>query len=288
MGKRIEYIDLAKGICMIMVIILHIGGIGIERDIYIEAFWLFMLPLFFILSGYFFSASSGFKSFVWKKTKTLLFPYLIFSFPVFLYNILYYYSHTFSWEYVLQNSSIHNHPLWFVFSLYLMSICFYLLYTYINKYNVLIIIIIILSFLGVYLRRFNIDIKYTNSLEYMVYFYIGYYWRIKGDESIIQNRTVNLAIIIIFFCIAIPYQLNDYFRELTLMTPLYFVGAFTGSFIMIQFCRKIRSIHLINFIGRNSLICLCVHMYILFVLARFFMITDPYIMMIFVSFYYFQ
>ena len=70
--KRIEYIDIAKGITIILVIIGHSLNDGILRQ-YIYSFH---MPLFYILNGYFFKKQEN-KKIVEKGIKRLLLPYLI-------------------------------------------------------------------------------------------------------------------------------------------------------------------------------------------------------------------
>ena len=48
MTKRIEWIDIAKGIGIILVVIGHISQIEVLNDI----IYSFHMPLFFIISGY--------------------------------------------------------------------------------------------------------------------------------------------------------------------------------------------------------------------------------------------
>ena len=71
--KRIEFIDLAKGVCILQVILIHCGysfepaGLRALR-----------VPLYFVLSGMFFKDYGGFISTVWKKTNKLIIPFLFF------------------------------------------------------------------------------------------------------------------------------------------------------------------------------------------------------------------
>lgn len=76
---RYAFIDLAKGICIILVVILHIcGGTGIPKlDVALSSF---RMPLYFILSGIFFSRYSCFAEFIVKKVNRLLIPFLFFYF----------------------------------------------------------------------------------------------------------------------------------------------------------------------------------------------------------------
>lgn len=66
MTKRIEYIDLAKGICIMLVVLLHV--FGDMSGTVIKIMNLFRMPLYFVLSGLFFKQYEGFYSFLKKKT----------------------------------------------------------------------------------------------------------------------------------------------------------------------------------------------------------------------------
>lgn len=59
---RIEFIDLAKGICIILVVIFHF-------DVDIPLLRPMRMPLYFILSGLFFKDYGGFINFLTKKNE---------------------------------------------------------------------------------------------------------------------------------------------------------------------------------------------------------------------------
>ena len=69
---RIEYIDLAKGICILLVVWLHItdsvkfAGLG-ETDIVTKYCLAFLMPLYFFLSGMFFKTDGHGWNFILKK-----------------------------------------------------------------------------------------------------------------------------------------------------------------------------------------------------------------------------
>ena len=75
--ERFDYIDIAKGIGILMVVWAHIMIVGwTHRVIYA-----FHMPLFFFLSGMLFQRDkySSFVKFVSKRTKRLLIPYVVYS-----------------------------------------------------------------------------------------------------------------------------------------------------------------------------------------------------------------
>lgn len=73
MQQRIEFIDLAKGICIILVVLLHIvPSANIPELRFIR------IPLYFILSGLFFKDYGSFRNFLKKKVNNILIPFLFF------------------------------------------------------------------------------------------------------------------------------------------------------------------------------------------------------------------
>lgn len=60
-GERIEFIDLAKGVCIILVVMFHVGIDIPHLDI-------IRMPLYFIISGLFYKPYDSITSFCIKKT----------------------------------------------------------------------------------------------------------------------------------------------------------------------------------------------------------------------------
>lgn len=74
--KRLEFIDIAKGIGIMIVCFGHSGA----EDIVMPWIGGFIVPLFFILSGYMYRDKGiSLKADFWNKTRKLLKPYLFFS-----------------------------------------------------------------------------------------------------------------------------------------------------------------------------------------------------------------
>lgn len=73
-SKRIAWIDVAKGLAMIVVMADHCG-IGLWPLVdYFE------VPAFFVLSGLMMKRSADYCQFAWAKTKRLLVPYVVYNF----------------------------------------------------------------------------------------------------------------------------------------------------------------------------------------------------------------
>lgn len=117
-NRRLAYIDIAKGIGILMVVLGHI-----RTSLYLhDAIYLFHMPLFFLLSGMVFKENEEWLTCMKKKVKYLLLPYLFFmvmfvplrmitdtlcnggTFPIFRLSML--------------GLSYFDKPLWFVFALF--------------------------------------------------------------------------------------------------------------------------------------------------------------------------
>lgn len=72
MQKRIEYIDIVKGVTIFLVVIGHIETVPIVIK---ECIYSFHMPLFFLLSGFFFREDRPVRKDFIKLTKSLLIPY---------------------------------------------------------------------------------------------------------------------------------------------------------------------------------------------------------------------
>lgn len=83
--KRIEYIDLAKGVCILLVVFAHIHP-DLTRYSWGVFFDSFRMPLYFFLSGIFFKRYSGIQEFAIKKVNNLIIPLLFFYAFAYLYD----------------------------------------------------------------------------------------------------------------------------------------------------------------------------------------------------------
>lgn len=86
MLKRIEYIDIARGIGILLVVLGHndFGYISLFGH---KLIYSFHMPLFFFLSGYFLKTSIPFADFIKKRFNSLLKPYFFTIFLIYFMNV---------------------------------------------------------------------------------------------------------------------------------------------------------------------------------------------------------
>jgi fucose 4-O-acetylase-like acetyltransferase len=75
-GKRIGYIDIAKGIGILLVALAH-ADVSLFSPYLHQLIYSFHMPLFFFLSGYFFNPETTFWKLLNRRFNTILKPYLV-------------------------------------------------------------------------------------------------------------------------------------------------------------------------------------------------------------------
>lgn len=140
-SARIEYIDMAKGFCILLVVFAHIHP-DLTRYAWGVFFDSFRMPLYFFLSGIFFKRYSGIGEFGLKKINNLIVPLLFFYALTYLYDALSWGIFRLNgtdtsayerlswwpfWEIVRTGSSYHNSPLWFLTALFEVNLLYYAL-----------------------------------------------------------------------------------------------------------------------------------------------------------------
>lgn len=70
--KRVQYIDIARGIAILCIILGHQGISDVNRVVFT-----FHVPIFFFITGYFINDKLGIKDFIKNRVRTLLVPYAL-------------------------------------------------------------------------------------------------------------------------------------------------------------------------------------------------------------------
>jgi len=71
-AKRVQYIDIARGIAILCIILGHQGISDVNRVVFT-----FHVPIFYYITGYFLNDKLGIKDFIKSKVRTLLVPYVL-------------------------------------------------------------------------------------------------------------------------------------------------------------------------------------------------------------------
>jgi len=271
MKQRNNYIDLAKGFCILFVVYWHVLSDYVPPILTYIA-----LPLFFFVSGYFFNKTINFRTFLTKKVNTLLIPYYFFSLPNLFFFILMWVKNKendLSEIYEL-SKSYHNSPIWFLLSLFWTTIFFYCI---INKKRwIEIICVSLLTITGLLLNINEIKLPFnlSGAINAIPFFYSGYIIHNYNLLDKVNNKTtilsgVMLIISSIFINLSNEFSIADYTSVQLYSIPII---CSLGIAFSISLCKQIGNIPPITYFGRNLLIVLGTHL----IFVRLAAITIPY------------
>lgn len=274
--KRIDWIDVAKGIGMICVILAHVEETYISNPYLRIPLYTFHMPLFFFLSGYLFSVKSSFKEFLIGKCRRILVPYFCLGGLLILFDIYWHGRNPFgdSWfkkdyamydltQLLLQKKFL---TLWFIACLFWLSILFYVLVRFIKNEIVRAIIITALAVAGLCYYHFGGQPVYWNldvCLTALPFFYVGFLCK-KTDfinEKILKTKWKPLLFVgfiaIDAVCAMINLKLTgqhlEMYRNEYAIAPLTYLGAF-AAILAVIILSDVCNWFPLRYIGVNSMI----------------------------------
>ena len=276
---RIEYIDLAKGFCIILVVMVHLSAFYTYEVPGSDFMKAFRMPLYFFLSGCFFKAYEGFWGFFKRKVNKLLIPFFFFYFltsvgvphvQVHLLGINTSLLHMDRIFTAFLTETYPNQPIWFLLCLFEDSIIFYSLYLLAQRYKDYSNFIIcagslLIGFIGISLGRYHIDLPATldSALSAMPFFAGGYFVFRKTDilKPNKYDRYLPIFIILAFafvamFCTYYSFLVNSFPRNAAIV--VYPCG-FLGTYGVIMLAKILKRLPLISYFGRYSIMILVTH-----------------------------
>lgn len=283
MSQRIEFVDLAKGICISLVVLLHVFG-DISGDI-IQIMYLFHMPLFFVLSGLFFKTYDGLISLVKKKTNTLFIPFFFtFVFIVLPTTILQNQflgktttpSNLFFCADGKLNLGIDG-AIWFLLCLFAVNIYFYLIFL-LTKRNVvgIIVLSIICGISGYVLSQSDVVLPMwmDSALTAMPYFLFGYLLRTYSNVLYGSFNKKDMIYAIVSLIALIFVYMFDKMQGNSLIIygdntfnihilPL-FIGGASGTYFVLMIAKYFNHLPIFSYIGRYSIVILLTHLLFLF------------------------
>lgn len=295
--NRIEFIDLAKGLCILLVVSYHI-----DQKHYFYAneqvsnfFFAFRMPLYFILSGIFLSINNGYTEFIQKKINRLLVPFIFF---IILTNICYYIKHLIihtPYQYIsplfflfTENSyGLNNNPLWFLASLFTTYMMFaFMHYLFKGELYKICIASLFCGLIGymLWISKISIPFYLDTSLTCTPFICAGIIIRKKTNILTCNeggnNRFYNLVASLICFLITyLSCGGESLFYKNEYQDNYFFVllAGISGSIGVLLLCKMIVKLPIISFIGRYSIIVLGMHTIIINEMKYFFLykFTQP-------------
>ena len=279
---RQHYIDVAKGVGILLVLLGHIKQGGAAPSI----IYAFHMPFFFLISGLLFNPNKfgSYWNFIKSRATRLLIPYFVYSLITWCFwvgyncctkRIISIDFYPLIQTLLAQGSSgflKHNAPLWFITCLFTLEVIYYPLYK--KRWSLFCCSMIsIISMISIKshsvcwleLLPWNLEI----ALACLLYYALGYSIRNKFSISSIGNMPNRILVGMILACLPILVIIShfngcpdigaDYFGQ----SPYLFVfGAICGSVFLISssiYVSRVINTSVLQWFGRNSLDIMCLH-----------------------------
>ena len=289
-NKRINYIDIARGLAIIFIVFSHAIGESLHCKVLFKFLFSFHVVLFFVLSGYTFNLKekNPFK-FIKNKFLRIMIPYfiwaLLFLIPYMLFghNIGEALGINSSFNLKIQLKNIlygngingalkQNTSLWFLPALFSTEVLYYFIIKNIHPKNtpikfILLMFLIIIAYLFDTFFLINLPWGINSAIVIGVFYYFGYLCKelnLFNKDKLFKKRYIFILIIIGLlsnhFNIKISYLGYKYGNLI-----LAFLSGISFSIISIYIAFKINRNKILEYIGRNTLGILIFHKIIILI-----------------------
>ncbi|NLG05003.1 MAG: acyltransferase family protein [Clostridia bacterium] len=290
--NRKNYLDQAKGIGIMLVVLAHLSNrLYVGNDLL--AIWInsFHLPIFFIVSGYLFflkgDAKRPFAELLKHKAAGLLYPYLAFSGVYIMIDLIYLSVTTHELPLKPAVSVLFRvfsgwgiGTLWFLPVLFLCELLFWIMKRPNSKWIVFILLLccaVTGSFAGTYINaHFSEKGPMLQALIYrlgnlaarclisVVFMGIGFFYA-TYEEWMMQKTTKVSRIIIGMILLTITVCMAGLHGEINLRIALidhiwiYYLSGTMGTMALLFIFRELKGLKWLSFVGVNSLIIMATH-----------------------------
>lgn len=283
MSKRIDYVDIFRGIGIIFMILGHTSFVTPHFDHYIHAFH---MPMFYFASGLFFKTNLRITTYLKKLTKQIILPYVFFA-TIFSFIVV------FRGEDTLQNVlsqvlTINNNgfpiagALWFLTSFYFSQVILYILKKKINDDIVLTPIVVLSLIVGINFSKLFATRLYWSldtSFVGLALIFLGYIVKKYNLLEKLTSDKIGLTIILFLInCFLIMKTSYVNMRaDIYPSTILFLINAVMSflvylnvSKIIIKYLFKTKFKKMLTVMGKNSIVSLCLNQFVILLFTKIF------------------
>lgn len=271
--KRLYYLDMARGLAIILVIIGHMIPNG-ELKIFITSFH---VPLFFIVSGALIKYKGKNKINLVNSIKRLVVPYIMFSILILPFWLNSYGFSLLNLKGIMFSflSGLGIGALWFLPAIFIAENLFILINSKLNNKVIKVIIVAItcMALLSSNMAFNNIifdaiKLIIIRSLVGMAFLSVGYYSFDKVNKNKISFKLL-IVCTIIFVISAVYNKQVDLYSLVYNNRILYFMNAISLSLISILILKNIDiNIKVLTYSGTNSLTLMATHQALMLLISK--------------------
>jgi fucose 4-O-acetylase-like acetyltransferase len=277
---RDDFMDVFKAFGIIFMVMGHIG-FGDLFDGFIHAFH---MPMFFVVSGYYYKDIRGGVYFAKKKAKSLLIPYVVFAVFYSIVNIFfgkYRVMLHFLWDNNTDGVPFLGGALWFFTALFISETIYYGIRKFVDE-KIQIVVIIFISMIGCLVTGF-LSFRFPWSMDAgfvgVGLMHMGYWIRklyLKG----VDLTNLNFIVVSILMVMAVLGIFNNGYINMRNGTyaiiPLFWINVFITVIVGINLSKMLKKIipsviyKFIAYIGENSVVYLCLNQFVIVGLNYYF------------------
>ncbi len=277
--RRIEWIDLAKGFCILLVMWWHIKELYSNRGFTDRSYFLYMatyfrMPLYFFLSGLFFKQYESYIGFLVRKTNKLLIPFLTFAVLGIAFTLI--------WPEKLPARRTWEDfypflPIWFLWCLFFMNNLFYMFRKFANGNKTLLYTsVCLLGVMGYYAGENYIEVLHLRSaLTAMPFFVAGY--AVRNHTNLLYRKAKKLDWLLLIIAAALLYGLTRmhgkagiFYVNNEYSVPVWalYAGGFIGIYGILTLSRLLKRLPIVSYLGRYSIVVLITHYPIVYLFPK--------------------
>lgn len=278
--KRIEYVDVAKGIAILSVVVGHTFSAYDPGSLLNKFIYSFHMPLFFILSGFFYKPQE-FKTAFGKKVKSLLVPYLIINtvrclialyqsgfqkmLTGYLFPALYGNGSTPKIALSLFDVKIVGMT-WFLIAMFMCQVMYLSLEEFSKKYGTpMWILVLITALAGMGLNdKVWLPFSIQPAMGALIFYHVG---RLMREKKVLEEPVTAMPVgilvmgaviwVVAIFHASLGMHANSYHGAASIL------GAIAATYFITQFSKGLYRIPVLggflNWCGRNSIYIYCFH-----------------------------
>lgn len=278
--ERVHWIDVAKGILILLLLISHfvpaMNRLGIDRSPF--SFWnswniiftSFFMQAFLFLSGYCSNFSKSFKQFFIGIFKQLVIPFVFFEFL-----ICSYYSQSLLvndiYSYWFSSNGTH---LWFLNALIVSKVYIYCYIHFLKTERGLLLSTILLLTIAIGMKQYGWGTDFLcikQSLGSIFYVALGHVC--KNDSIMNRVRIIgDVFPYLLLFCFFVNIKIPTFSANINISLSnlvIFLMISITGIMAFINICKRIHNNSLIEYVGRNTLVIYCCHFIPLLLIINF-------------------
>lgn len=264
-SQRIGYIDIAKGIGILLVIWAHLECCEYVRS----AIYLFHMPLFFFISGMFYKDPSDAKVYIQKTLKKYVYPYVFFLLAFIPITLILNLLQTKAGEgiefFKMFSANTTNRPLWFLTVLCSINILYTILHKHIRVRHMICLLLFALSYIVVCNQIIIPPVLIRIGICIMFYWLGNMYSKQKKVRIEPQKKFIT-PLVLTYFTLTIFVTGTDIYQLRLNPNPLLFVfGAVVGIFMTLSISHFLDSFpqnaatRYLKLLGANSLYIFAAH-----------------------------